>query len=435
MTGLQTLAGRLVLGGVAGLAGITLSTARPVQRLSRGGFRRAVCGGFAITRLILFGAVFLVLRISPRGDVPAYYFSEASAVLKGALPYRDFTSSYAPLHGFVDAAVLLVWHSPLALILFAIAIEFLLLTLWLKLGGELFPERDLRTASMLYVTSALSLQFVAIDGQDNVLVALLTLLSLWLAMRSKVVLSGVFIALAAVMVKLIPFFFAPVFFAGVRRRWMWTIGFVAVVVGGYGSFALMHLPLLQPLTLEGPLKSAGTLPYFIETTTGLNFSVRFWNGIMLLVLGVNYLAVWRVSVSASNESRIRSMLWGIAGTAMVLLLFANKSWPAYLVLALFPLCLIIARSGWRARMAFALFGMVALVEHSYWATMLHEASAPELRRAVLRGDRHGVVFLLLEVLLLSGYGWLLWECAARVLDRRADDLDGPMATDILSGAS
>ena len=75
---------------------------------------------------------------------------------------------------------------PLALILFAIAVEFFLLRLWLRVGPKIFAEDQLRVASMLYLSSALSLQFVAVDGQDNVLVVrCCVLLSLSLAMQSR----------------------------------------------------------------------------------------------------------------------------------------------------------------------------------------------------------------------------------------------------------
>ena len=418
MTGLQTLTARLVLGSVAAAAGLALSSAGWIEGPSRRDFRRLICGAFLLIRIAIFGIVFLLFRVAPRGDVPAYYFPEASAALHGALPYRDFRSSYAPLHSYLDGAVLLVWHSQLGLILFAICVEFLLLALWLRVGDELFSERDLRVGSVLYVTSAISLQYVAIDGQDNVLVALLILVSLWMAMRSRIALSGIFTALAVVMVKLIPLFYAPVFFAGLRRRSAWTLGFMGVVAAGYGGFAALHVPLLQPLALEGPLKSAGTLPYVIESLAGLGFPVGLWRTVMVLVLGVTYGLVWRASIGRTDAARVWSMLWAVAASTLVLLLFANKSWPAYLVLILFPLCTLVAGSGLWARVLFALFGIVALVEHSFWATLLVEANAAELHRGILRGDGQSLSFLLLEVLLVLGYAWLLWECVGRATGER-----------------
>lgn len=416
MTGVQTLEARLGLAAIAGVAGVVLSELPLLDRPTAAVFRHSVGSIFLLSRLSLFGLVFLGLRIAPRGDVPSFYFSEAEAVLRGGLPYRDFTSSYAPLHAYVDAAVLTVWHSPLALILFAIVAEFVLLCLWLRLGGELFEEHELRVASVLYLTSAISLQFVGIDGQDNVLIALLVVTSLWLSMRSRIVFSGVVIAVGALAVKLIPIFYAPAFFAGVKRRWDWAVGFLAVLLAGYGGFAALRAPVLQPLAIEGPLKSSGTLPYLIESVTGLDLPVQFWNAIMLLILGLVYAAVWRAASEKSGRSRIASIVWGTTASTMVLLTFANKSWSPYLMLALFPLCVVVAGLGRSGRIVFAFFGIVALAEKSFWATLLEQEEAPELHRTLFGGDPQAIVFLAIQILLLLGYGWLLRGCVLRLLN-------------------
>ncbi len=414
MTGLQTLAARLALGVVAGTAGVVLSSLGSIHRPDKAAFRRMATGAFLLTRFGGFVLVFLLFRVAPRGDVPTYYFSEASAVLRGLLPYRDFGSSYAPFHPFLDGGLLFLWHSPLALILFAISVEWLLFFLWLRLGGEMFPERDLRIATVLYLASALSLQFVAIDGQDNVLIALLVLLAVWTAMRSRPILSGALTGVGVVAVKLIPIFFAPVFFAGVKRRWGWAAGFAAVVAAGYGSFAALRLPILQPLAIEGPLKSSGTVPFLIETLTGLNLPVGLWDVVMVLGLGLVYLAVLRRSSGGDSPSSAVAVVWGVSAATLVMLTFANKSWSPYLLLCLFPLCVAVAGRGLGARVAFAAFGIVALVEKSYWATLLELDGAPEVRAGVLRHDPKYIAFLPIQVLLLLGYVWLLKLCVERL---------------------
>ncbi len=416
MTGLQTLAERLILGAAAGTAGVVLSSARAIHRPGNSAFRRIVAAAFLLSRLGSFALIFLVFGVAPRGDIPSFYFSEGSAVLQGLLPYRDFGSSYAPLHPYMDGALLLLWHSPLVIILFAICVEFALFRLWLRVGSHLFPEPLLRMAAILYLTSALSFQFVTIDGQDNVVIALLVLLALWLAMRSKDVASGALTALGVVIVKLIPIFYAPVFFLARKRRWAWAAGFFALLAVGYGSFAAHHLQVLQPLMIEGPLKSSGTLPYLIETATGLNLPVTFWNAIMLIALGLVYLAVWRQSSGGNSSGSPLSILWGVTAATLVLLAFANKSWSPYLMLSLFPLCVVIARRGLRARITFAAFSIVALAEKSYWATLLNEEGAPELRAAVLQHNLLHIGFLPIQVLLLLGYAWLLKLCFERLLE-------------------
>ncbi len=117
-------------------------------------FDRVLTTTFAASRIGFFVVIFIVLRIAPRGDVPVLYWDQAVQVLHGMFPYRDFISSYAPLHAYLDAAVLRLWFSPLALILLSIVIECLLVPLWLRLSRRLFAEQDVRTAALLYLTSA-----------------------------------------------------------------------------------------------------------------------------------------------------------------------------------------------------------------------------------------------------------------------------------------
>ena len=420
MTGVQTLEARLALGCVAGIAAIALSSLPAIHRPTFNTFRAWISGAFLASRLLLFGAVFLLFKIAPRGDIPAYYFREGAAALGGSLPYRDFLSSYAPLHSYVDAAVLLLWHSPVALILFAILAEFLLFCLWLHVGQALFPDRDLRIAAVLYLASAMSLQFVAIDGQDNVLIALFLLLALWMAMRSRAVLSGILAAFAAVSVKLIPMIYAPVFFVTMRRRWAWALGFAATVLVGYGAFAALGLPVLQPLAVEGALRSSGNIPFVVGALLGRSLPMQAWDALLLLLLGGVYGATWKYGVpsrqnaSANTRSRTLAIVWALASTTLVLVIFANKSWPPYLMLTLFPLCAMAAGRGASGRVLLALFGIVALVEKSYWATLLSEISAVRLHIELLGREPKYLLFLGLEALLLAGYGWLLKGCLARL---------------------
>ena len=425
MTSLETLVARLVLGVAAGIAGVVLSSLPAIHRPGSAAFRRLANAAFLVSRLGGFALLFLVFRVAPRGDIPSFYLPEARSALSGKLPYRDFGSSYAPLHSFLDASLLRLWNSPLALILFAICVEFLLFYLWLRLGRALFAERDLRIAAVLYLTSAMSLQFVAVDGQDNVLIALLVLAALWLALRSRPLLSGAALALGAVAVKLLPIFFAPVLFLSVVRRWRWAAGFLTLAAAVYGSFAALRLPIQQPLEIEGALKSAGTLPFLVETVTGISFPVQFWDAVMLLGLGVLYLVLWRQATRVlastpppSPAAAASPILWGVPAATLLLLLLANKSWSPYLLLCLFPLCVAVARGGLLSRILFALFGVVALLEKSYWTSILGMDPAPALRAAVLHQNLRYIAFLPIELPLLLGYVWLLCLCLGQLLRLR-----------------
>ncbi len=434
MTGEQTLLARGVLGVGCGGTGVALAGWGWPKRVARRTFDRAFYGAFLLSRLGLFLLVFVLLRVPVRGDVLGYYWPEGLAAMHGLLPYRDFASSYAPLHGFLDAAVLRVWQSPRALILFAMAVEAAALPLWMQLGRRVRPEPTVRRAAGLYLLSAISLQFCALDGQDNAVIALLLAVAVSLVLARRELLAGAMVGLSAVAVKVIPLGYVPVLFAATPKRWRWAAGLLAVVALGYGAFwRVLGWAVLMPLTREGGLKSAGDLPYVVEAATGWTLPGAIWTVLLLGAFAVILLrVVGRVRRDPAMSVRVEGMLFGVTATTLALELFSKKSWPPYLMLVLFPLLLSVASRGsaW-AVAGVGAFGVVALVEHSYWATVLRQFDAQTFHAGLARGDGRCFVFLALELLLLVGYGWLLslsWRemgrGAAEGLAETASAMDG-----------
>jgi hypothetical protein len=407
LTGQQTLIARGALGFIAGAASLAAVYNPRVRELAIPRFDRLVTAAFVISRLGLFGLIFLVLRIAPRGDIPAYYWGEALSALHGLLPYRDFNSSYAPLHPYLDALPVALWHSPLAIILLAILVEAILLPLWLRFGRELLSEQELRTGALLYLTSAISLQFVAVDGQDTVIIAVLLTLALLLLARHRALRSGAAAGVSVAAIKFLPLVYAPAFLLATPRRWRWAAGFAIPIVAVYGAFLLMRLPILTPLAQEGNLKCAGNIPFLIESLLGVTISSRLWDALLVAAFALIYVLVLRVSRGAGLPGRLRAITFATAALTLALVLFSKKSWPPYLMLSLFPICLLADLRRRIQVIALASFSLIAVVEHSYWATLLHQLTAQEFHQGLLSGQATYFVFLSLQLLLLWGYGWLL----------------------------
>ena len=407
MTGQQTLIARGALGVVAGASSFAIVSNPRIQRLTCPRFDRFVTAAFLLSRIGLFAIVFLALRLAPRGDIPAYYWSEALDVLHGLLPYRDFPSSYAPLHPYLDGLAISLWHSPLAIIFLAILFEAALLPLWLRFGRTLFAEQELRAGALLYLTSAVSLQFVTVDGQDTVIIGVLLTLALYFLARQGELNSGVSLGTAVATIKFLPLIYAPAFFSAISRRWRWTVAFALPILTVYGTAAAMRLPILTPFRQEGDLKSAGNLPYLVESICGVTLPSRLWDGLLLGAFAAIFFLVVRTSRHAGASARLRALAFATASLTLALLLFSKKSWPAYLMLSLFPICLLIDVRRRMQTLGFVFFSVVAVVEHSYWASLLHQLTARELHQGLLSRQLTYFVFLALQILLLGGYGWLL----------------------------
>jgi hypothetical protein len=418
MTGIQTLAARSALGALCAIAGYILSSSSWIHRTPQRIFNRAVYVAVPFTRLGLFLLVFVVLHVAPRGDIPAFYVPEGHSAILWHVPYRDFPSSYAPLHPFVDAAVLRVWDSPLAIILFAILVECFLLPVWMRAGRLFASEAAVRTAAVLYLTSAVSLQFVAVDGQDNILIALLLGLAVLALSRNRVLLSGALTACGIGLVKFLPLLFVPAFFFITRRRFLWLIGLVAVLVLGYLPFALLHAPLFLPLLIEHALRTASDLPYILESLFAVYPPDFAEDSLLALALLAILALLARVGLRRPDSpTALRSISTGCIALALALLIFSKKSWPPYLVLVLFPLCLLVsAGSHPRTRLAsFNLFSALAIITHSFWATVFLQFTAPVFHEALVHRLPEAFLFLLLQVALVAGYIWLLVQSVAELL--------------------
>jgi hypothetical protein len=402
----QALLSRCALAAAASAGCIVLLSVKKLRELPRSNFNRIFRTAFVISRLGVFALVFLVLHIAPRGDLNIYG-EEAAKVAQGQLPYRGVPSSYAPLHPYLDVVLLRLGHGPLGIILFAIVCECVLVFLWLPLGRSFLNEQKVRHAALLYLTSAVSLQFVTIDGQNNIIVALLVTLGIFAIQRSRPLFSGLAVGFSIALIKFLPLMYVPVFLAHSLRRWRWLAGFLLGCVPVYATCVLLHLPFLSAITREGSLRAASNLIFFLESALGIAIPSRLADGLVLLVLAVLLLVIVKAGRHASPAARVRVISFGSAALTLTLILLAKKSWPPYLMLMWFPVCLAIPLRR-LAVLAFALFNIVAVAEPSVWAGLLAMATAEDLHRRLHDNPAAVLAFLFLEALLLIGYTWLLY---------------------------
>jgi len=418
MTDQQSLIARIAISVAIGGVSAIASFASFPKNLPRRLFDRLVIAAYVASRLLIFAFIFLVLRIAPRGDIPTFYWSESRSVLHQLLPYRDFGSSYAPLHPYLDALVIRIWYSPLAIILFAICVEALILPLWFRVGRTFLTEEEVRLSSLLYLTSAMSVQFVTIDGQNNVLIAALLVLAFLLVHRYRIFASGAAIGLGVAAVKFLPLLYVPAFLAVIPQRLRWAAGASTVILTVYGTCVAIHIPILAPLLYEGSIRSAGNIPYLFEGITGLVVPSIIWNLLVIVACLLIILLIVSKSRGANALLRLRILTFGIAALTLALVLFAKKSWPPYLVMSLFPICLLVRREQKLSIVGFAFFQVAAVACMSYWATVLGQCDSREFHLGLLAHHPDFYWFLALQSALVGGYGWLLTLSLARIRDTR-----------------
>jgi Glycosyltransferase family 87 len=423
MTGVQSLIARAALGSTAAIACAVAISSRNLLGRSRRTFDALVIGGLVVSRLVLYSIIFLLLRITPRGDIPDGYTPQGFSALHGLLIYRDYPTSYAPLHPYLDALVLLVWPSSLAIILFAVVVEWLILPVWLRTSRDFLPERDVRIAALLYLFSPLSIQYVTVDGQDNVVIALFLALAVLLLLRNRMVLSGLCVAITISVFKFLPLIYIPSFFLAIKRqRWNWIAALSLPILVVYGGFILIHAPVWWPVGYEGAMRKASNLPFIVDSLTGKLFPARLWDCLVVIALGSLIFVIAQVMRKADGPTRLRVLTFSMPAATFVVLLFSKKSWPPYLMLTLFPICLVLSNGAAWKKFAFLFFSIVALVEHSFWTIRLGEVGALGFHARLLAGDPIALEFLALEILLLSGYGWLIVESIQRIVHSSAEEV-------------
>lgn len=426
MTGMQTLEARAALGVVALAATLAVSRSSTLSHLPERRFDRVYLLLFAGVRLFLFALIFLVLRLPVRGDVVGYYVPELLERLHGGVPYRDFGSSYAPLASYGNAALYRLHASPLTLVLFAILVENVAAAVWLRVLRLCVSNRTAQLAALLCLVNPVSLQFVTVDGQNNVLISLFLALAVLALRKESAARSGGWLAVAISTVKFLPLLCVPSFVAYAgrdRRRWLAAFGATLLVVYGFFQFVL-HAPVLSAFGREGGIKSASGLPYVVEAVTGHDFGLRLWDGLMLALLAGLVLRTlllvrrWQMlglDSSSAAGAQLRAVMASATGLLVTLMAFSKKTWPTYTEIVLFPLALAVATrvSARRTRAAvvwFGVFSVLAVTAQSVWASVLNQAPALLLHAELVKGQLSAWAFLALELALLLLYVWLIRVC-------------------------
>ncbi|MFL6428719.1 MAG: glycosyltransferase 87 family protein, partial [Acidobacteriaceae bacterium] len=279
---------------------------------------------FISSRVFVFSLIFFVLHIAPRGDVVGYYYTEANRALHGALVYRDFTSSYAPLFSYIGAAILRIKNSPLALIVFTILVETCSVPIWFAAIRSSSPEPVFRRGALLYLVQPLMLFNVAIDGGNNAWIALTLALALLCFTRRRDAAFGASYSISLIAVKFLPLIFAPLLFLSARRRLAWTAGFLLPVLAVFSMFAAKHADIFQPFRQEGNAQLGGSLPLLFSYATGNDIPGRIADGITVFVLLGCTLAWWRI-IRTRDIVGAWAIALGLLAVTLSMLMFSKKS--------------------------------------------------------------------------------------------------------------
>jgi hypothetical protein len=379
---------------------------------------------WGVTRVGLYCAGFIVLRMAVTSDIIAAYYPEAIHALKGEVIYRDFISTYAPAFPYLTALILKVWNSPKAIILATTLIDAASFSIWLQIARTTWVGSTSRTLAIFYVFSSFAILNVAIAGQNQTWAALILGAAVLLCKRGRPILSGMVAGLPVLLVKFLPLIFLPLFIRRGSNPVRVASAALALPVTFLFGMWVQGIDIFQPIRFQAHLITPGNLPYlltFWKLPDGFSAASQ-----VLLPGGLAVLSVYLVSRTVRVQGD--QIIFGMAVLTLVCALLSRKFYTNYLMMVFAPMCAIAAvgSSPVSAAVRFGVFNLVISLEPSLWFRLLNgEDSHLRLWQIVstLQQD-HELwklwTFLPLEAALLGFYAYYLlkaWRLLTQSLQR------------------
>ena len=246
-------------------------------------------------------------------------------------------------------------------------------------------------------------------------------LALLALLRQRDFVSGLWLGLSIVAVDFLSLLFMPVLFLAARRRVGWSIAFFALPILGYGLVTVLGADPLSQVVFHANYSSSGNLPYLLGA---LGLTVQSPNDRLIANLAAfaflcaTFVFVVR-RVGVSNHANTVMLC---AFVMLLTMLINKKAFTTYLIIVLFPICLVVVRQGCLslAVIFFQALSTLATIEPSLWFRWMKEHELSVLLAQTLPDGLtrlHSALFLVTEILLVAGYIVLL-ALLWRDLERR-----------------
>ena len=415
---------KVVIALGTGLLGAGVLRTR-VMELPESSFLGWAVGLQLVPALALFLALYVLGHQEPTSDVPAYYLPAAHAALQGQVPFRDFTTSYAPLFPYVGAALVSIWDSGKMFALFDIALNAAGLLLWHQTAKGCLDRPVTRQTTVLYATSGHAV-VQALLGTNQAWISFGLGASALLMATERHFAAGLAQAATACVTKVLTHLFWPVLWIFTPRRFSFLLGAVVPTLAVYAGFALLSTGegLLYPLSHEGGLISSGNLPYLLDPILSANSRTErlVVDTLTLAALATTVGWLYLRTRTLQPDRRPRVLLAGLALTALVFMIFSKKSFTGYLIFVMYPV-VATAVTGLGNRLAKAgfLIGFNALLvaEPSLWFR-LDGFDRGGLRAWFATGGGTAAMGLVaVDLALIGCYVYLAWM-SVRWVERTAD---------------
>jgi hypothetical protein len=267
----------------------TLPYSFKLESRGKKSFFLIVTSFYITTRIISSIYLYGVIGYSGTWDLRSYFFVQGDGILNGLLPYRDFPSSASPLFSYLLTLPLLLWNHPLAInILFAV-FDLAVLVLGFYYTRDSFGEKKARLFVWQYSLIPVVWLFVVFWNQDEAIMALFLLLSMWCVKKEREDLASVFIAFGFLFTKFLFALFALAPLSMFKNKVRGVLVSIFMIVIGYIPFViLLGSDILQPIFTEAGKAPIGAniwvIPSFFGIELGSIPEITFV-ALLVIVLG------------------------------------------------------------------------------------------------------------------------------------------------------
>ena len=330
---------------------------------------------WVFTRVVLYALMYIFCvmpgafdDLSQPSDItmPGGWVYQATRIIAGQMPYRDFFSNYSVLYSYIISLPYRIWHSPSAFVPLYILFDLGCLFLIYRVAKSRWGKELARDAVVLFTFAPITWYVTIRHAQDEIIIAFFALAATYAWAKNKRIFASVLLGLGFCCTK---FMFGLIIlpFLLMSDRKLRDTGIVAAVVLAINlPFVLAGANVLAPFSnQEGRLSGFGFWPAVVSLF-GLSEHdpALFWVAIFLLLISL------LVLIYLIPKRKIRPA--DAACALMMVFVALSPKTALYYALGYMPLFMVYAVAEGEAvnLVLFSVFGLIILKFVKNWPVLM-----------------------------------------------------------------
>lgn len=348
---------------------LTIFKIKSLYNWIRTNYFLSAIGIFLITRVALFIVLYYLIGYGGPGDLRNYWFPWGQSILNGEIPYLDFWLDHSVLLPYLLAVPLIFQNKATSIVLSFILVDALTTLFTFLLAKEIYNKEIAFNSILLYLLSPISWYFIVPFAQEESIIALFLLISLYLWIKGREKISMLSLGLMFSVTKcLTAIFFIPfvIYFRNIKIKNK-LVNFsilLSTIFLIYLPFVLAGADIFQPFHAAMGTSILGVNLWALLMVLGYNAGSESF---IILFISLLVTTIFLYRISNKNKEYI---LYAPLFIALIFLVFSKRSFIFY-VLQILPLISIFIASRLERRFflwSFIIYGFFGALKYdAYWA--------------------------------------------------------------------